>query len=201
MRPVPLLIVIASCIFIMVCGVRENYLELQSIDRDQTFRRDAEEVQVFPNTVLDATLLQDMIQEQSYYSRTFPTILQSVSDSSSFVLRLDRKLKGTEGEIFISLFGEFCGGQITRLYLLEVGQGELYWQLVESAFIIGSDTAHERVNLSAVMRSVDFETSFTIQFPYVYKDKERGLLDYDIDKYMIVKCEFGLDEDLLGFFP
>ncbi|MCK4631672.1 MAG: hypothetical protein KAT79_00305 [candidate division Zixibacteria bacterium] len=178
------------------CGADKNYIELQSIDGEQVFRIDAEGVQLLPGSVIDTTILHELIRDQDYYSKNFSKVVLNTQDSASIVMKIIREEKGFENEFFISLFGEYRNKRMAKLYLFEMCQGVNYWRLVESAFSIRCDTATKTVNLDAVMVAMGFDGPGHIRFPH----NERGGYDYDIDRYMIVRCEFRVDEDMLKYF-
>jgi|GEM_PF-6998169 len=196
MRTKMMLTVLILIIFVISCNSHKNYIELKSIDGEQTFRKDAEYMQLFPNSVIDTTILYKMMGDWSYHNKNFPEIIQNTSDSVSFVIKIDRAKKGTEGEILVSLFGEFNNNNITKLYLLEVDAFPHYWKLTESIYSMKRDIKNKNVKIIATLKAINFQASSMIKFPY----NEKGLYDYDIERYMIVECGFNIEEDLLDYF-
>ena len=181
-----------------LCNAEENYISRRSIEDEESIKVDAKDVQILPNSTIDTTLLHTMLGDYDFFfRRDFQKVVQSNSDNASVVFRLDNKKTGEEGEYSICLFGELDNKRVTGLYFNEVGQGESSWRLTETAFVIQCDSTSKRVTLTAILRAVGFPAASLIRGPI----NDTGWYDYDIDRYMLVKSEFTVDEEMIKFFP
>jgi hypothetical protein len=178
------------------CESNRDYIILRSIDNEQNVKIDAEKMQIFPGTTPDTTILHYKMRRYEYRDKDFVEVLANTVDSTFFVIKIDRLPKGMEGEIFCSLFGEIHQKQATKLYLLEVGHFAHYWGLEHADISIQNYGKNKVLKLSATLKAIGFQAPCTIRFPY----DERGLYDYDIERYMKVESESQLDGDMLKYF-
>lgn len=191
-------ILFVICILFVACESQKNYMLLQSMDDEQSAKFNLGEIKIFPNTVIDTSILLNKIRSYEYYNSDFPEVISKTSDSTKYVLRIDKEYHENEDETYIYLFCEFNKNQITELFYVESCQSVWCWELDTAQIDIPNNDQDNFLKLSATMKSIDFALSNIISFPY----NDEGLYDQDQIRYLKVEVQFRLDEnkEILKYF-
>lgn len=187
---------LALCTFVLMIAsslAQEGTFEVRTLGGEQNYKMDIKGIELKPGVLIDSTCFQsggcgrkDMFFE--------------TSDSSALVLIFKRaNLPYVEFPCFypfeVTVFAEFRERQLRKLYLQTVGQGYDRWQLADSIYNFGVDTANNTISLTAVLKSINFQTSFLIDYPWLQEDEEGRWLT-GREWYMIIDCQFPMIEKL-----
>lgn len=185
-----LTIFLIACVLSIACESQENYILLRSMDNEQSAEFNIGEIEVYQNTAIDTTVLLKKMRSYKYSNRDFSNVITDDADSMACVVRVDKEYRVHEGEVYISIFFEIKNAQISELFCVETGQNPWCWKL-EKDQMNTIKSKDDSIELKAIIKSVEFAISDIIRFPY----NDKGLYDYDIDRYMKLDLQFNLDEN------
>jgi hypothetical protein len=132
------------------------------------------------------------MRNYEYYNSDFPEVISKTSDSTKYVLRLDKEYHDNEDETYIYLFCEFNRNQITELFYVETCQGVWCWELDEVHINTFNNNKDDLFELKATIKSIEFALSNIIDFPY----NDEGRYDSDVIRYMKIETQFHLDKKI-----
>ncbi len=173
----------------------DGYIQLESIDREQSYKFDILDIEIWEARTIDTVCLKQMQDSFYFVNDVFSESLIVTTDSNRSVLSVTRNTHGEDHAVRLKLYFELDKKEITRLFLVERTGPTAFWELVESiATVIPNNSNWIKIN--AVLKVRMYQGAGTIRFPY----NDKGLYDWDIDRYIMIECVIPMNERLKRIF-